>query len=369
MKKIIFLVLFLIFLSSCETVTDNNPVNDLTGLKIIKLIADDEDLERLFNNRFTDLAIPVKVNFEGEILKGTLRAAGAGSRYYPKFSFRVRLNDSQIFGVQEFSLSAQPSDPTFIRTALASYLYQQLNFPLFFSEPVYVTLNNQNYGIYNFIERFDNYFFTRRNIPVAELYKVQFDARFTFLKENRLEANFDKEIPDDDNYSSLADLIIASDNTPPEDIPEVMSRYMDIDNYLWYHAISTIRSDPDSYTNNFYLYKSALEAPFKFIPWDFDKTFNGSIGLFGYNELIVSLLRNEEVFESYKSKLKFIIDNIFTENNLYPIIDRYYSRLQEYYPHDPFLVNRNIIEEINFLRTFITNRRSEILVLINNGEN
>jgi spore coat protein H len=367
MKYIIFFISAILFYS-CD-VTDYNPVNELSGVKIVSLFAEDEDLERLLNNRHTSIAVPVKVNFEGETHAGVLRASGAGSRYFPKFSFRVILDNSSIMGVRDFSLSAQPSDPTYVKTAVASYLYKAYDFPVFFSEPVFVTVNNKNYGIYNFIERINEDFFRKRNVPVRELYKVMFEAKFSFLKENRLEANFEKEIPDDDNFSSLANMIIASDAAVPEDIQETLGRHMDIDNYLWYHAISTIRSDPDSYSNNFYIYKRSYESPFMFIPWDFDRTFTGDVGLYGENELIESLIRNQQVLTSYKTKLKDIAERVFTEDNLYPLIDSYYQKLKPYYSLDPYLENKDIIAEINFIKEFITLRRNKILNLGNYGEN
>lgn len=369
MRKLFIISLCLLLIQSCETITDNNPVNNLLGLTVINLTAEEEDLILLFNNRHTDLAVPVKVTVDGKTYSGNLRAGGAGSRYYPKFSFRVIMNNTPIKGVMDFSLSAQPYDKTYIKTALASYLYDAVGFPVFYSEPVFVTLNNENYGIYNFIERINEDFFIKRNLPLGELYKVQFDARFTFLKENRLEASFDKEFPDDGNYSSLAALISASDNTLPLDIPEIMGKYIYIENYLWYHVISTIRSDADSYTNNFYLYKRTVSDPFSFIPWDFDKTFTGNIGLYGYNELIESLLRNDEVFSSYINKLRFVTDNIFTEENLFPIIDRLYNRLSEYYKYDPYLHNIDMMKETGIIKEFIINRRNKIKELIKDAEN
>jgi len=148
-----------------------------------------------------------------------------------------------------------------------------------------------------------------------------------------------------------------------------LRKYADIDNYLWYHAISSIRSDPDSYTNNFYLYKSFFSDPFNFIPWDFDKTFTGNIGLYGPNEIIESLVRNQEIFSAYKEKVKYIIDNIFTEENLFPIIDRLYNQMEEYYKYDPFLANRNIKQETDNIKSFITQRRIELNGMLNNAEN
>jgi spore coat protein CotH len=367
--RLLITIISALFLYSCNTITDNNPVNALSGLMQIKIIAEDDDLARLFNNRFTDVAVPIKINYEGKILTGTLRAAGAGSRYYPKFGFRVKLNNSNIKGYSEFALSTQPADPTYIKTAIASYLYEAAGLPVFYSEPVFITVNNQNYGIYNFIERIDEVFFSRRNINISELYKVLFDARFTFMRENKLDATFGKEIPDDENYSSLAELIRASDQTLPGDIPLTMNKYIDIDNYLWYHAVSTIRSDPDSYTNNFYLYKTSVDGPFKSLPWDFDRTFTGNIGLYGPNELIESLIRNKEVFASYRNKMQTLVENIFTESNLYPIIDFWYSRLDEYYKLDPFLSGRNMHQEIDHLKNFIKLRRIEMMELLEYAEN
>jgi spore coat protein CotH len=365
------LIILLIALGfySCETITDNNPVNDLEGLTVIKLIAADDDLERLFNNRFSDLEIPVKINYQGNILTGTLRAAGAGSRYYPKFGFRVKLKDSSINGLSEFSLSSQPADVTYIKTAVAADLYKAVNIPVFYSEPVFVTLNNENYGVYNLVERLDYNFFYRRNLSIGELYKVNFDSRFSFSSENRLEATFEKEIPDDDNFSSLAEFITALDQTEPEDIQSEIGSYMDIENYLWYHAVSSIRSDPDSYTNNFYLYKSSVEVPFNFLPWDFDRTFTGKIGLYGDNEIVRSLFRDNDVFESYKNKVRFILENYFTESRLYPLIDGLYSKLHEYYKYDPFLAQKNMQQEIEYLKNYIKQRREELLELLTHAEN
>ena len=363
--RLLFIVLLSLFLSSCDTITDNNPVNSLSGLSIINIIAGEEDLIRLFNNRFTDLSIPVKVNFEGKTYSALLRASGAGSRYCPKFSFRVIMKDNTIKGINDFSLSAQPFDKTFIKTAVASYLYSSAGFPVFYSEPVFLTLNNRNYGIYNFIERIKTEFFNRRSLPLGELYKVQFDAHFTFREEDRLEEGFVKEFPDDDNYSSLADLISASDNTPAPEIPEVLGRYLDIERYLWYHVISSIRSDPDSYTNNFYLYKETLAGPFSPLPWDFDKTFTGNIGLYGYNELVESLFRNKDILSSYNTKLSFAAEQIFTESNLYPIIDEMYNRLAEYYKYDPYLVNIDMENEVKGIKDFIAKRRQQIKEIIN----
>jgi spore coat protein CotH len=367
--RILFLLLISLFFSSCETINDNNPVNDLSGVTVIKITAEEDDIINLFNNRFTNLEIPVKINLDGIIHSGTAEAAGAGSRYYPKFGFRIKLNNTTISGLSEFSLSSQPADPTYIKTAIASRLYEEAGFPVFYSEPVFVTVNNRNYGLYNMVERIDPHFFYRRNLTVGELYKVQFQSKFTFNRENNLEANFDKEIPKDGNYSSLAALIRTSDETIPEDIPSVMSRYMDIENYLWYHAVSTIRSDPDSYSNNFYIYSTSVGVPFMFLPWDFDRTFTGEIGLYGSNELIESLIRNDEIFASYKNKLRHIIENSFAEEQLFPLIDNMYSKLEQYYEYDPLLTNKDIRQETEYLKNFITLRRTEMMELLEYGKN
>jgi spore coat protein CotH len=350
--KIKYLFLYLLcfiflFINGCDTVTDNNPVNDLNSLSVLHIYASHEDLVNMYNNRFTDLEIPAVIGYNNNTLKGTLEASGAGSRYFPKYSYRIELSEGNFNGMNLFSIGAQVYD----------------KFPGFYSEPVFVTVNNENKGLYVLNERIDEIWFQKKQKPVYELYQVQFDAKFTFSRRNNVKENFEKEIPEDENYETLEEMINAVDTVRPENIFTELNRYIDVKEYLMYHAITSVRHDPDAFTNNFFLYKESPGSPFRIIPWDFDKTFDiiGSVGLYGDNNIIRKLFQNDSCRVLYKEYMKDILDNVFTEENLFPIIDQYAEKIKPFYRYDPYLGELVFEDQVQFLKTFITNRRNYLL--------
>jgi spore coat protein H len=351
---------FILLLGGCDTITDNNPVNNLNSLPVLHLNVSPDDLVNMYNNKFTDYEMPVTIDFDNNTLKGRMKAAGAGSRYFPKFSYRFELSRGTFNGLNTFNISSQVYDKTMIKTAIAIYLYEKTGFPVFYSTPVFVTTNNDNTGLYVLNEKINEEWFQKYQRPVYELFQVQFDAKFTFTRTNNLEENFQKEIPDNDNFESLETMIRAVDNVRPEDVFTELNKYIDVKEYLKYHAITSVRHDPDAFTNNFFLYKESAASPFRIIPWDFDKTFDiiGSVGLYGDNEIIRKLFQNDSCRVLYKQYMKDILDNIFTEKNLYPLIDQYAEKIRPFYQYDPYLGKLNFDEQIQFLKTFITNRRS-----------
>jgi spore coat protein CotH len=138
---------------------------------------------------------------------------------------------------------------------------------------------------------------------------------------------------------------------------------------LRYHAVSTIRTDPDSYTNNFFLYRSAPNAPFQVIPWDFDKTFfrDHDLGLYGENGIILKLLQNDSCAVLYRNFMKSYLDDVFTAQRLFPMIDSLAILIRDYHPLDPYLSQYDFSVEINSTKSFITRRRNTLLDLLNSG--
>jgi spore coat protein CotH len=358
-----------VMFSACELASDHNPLFSLSTLSRLDMVTESRDLANLYANRFTDLAIPVTLGYRNSLFSGRLEAAGAGSRFFPKFSFRVNLADRPIEDLYEFNLSAQVCDRIMMHTILSVFLYEQAGFPVFRTRDVFVTMNGGNLGLYVMNERIEQAFFDARTMPVYELYKVEFGSRFSLREGNNVAETFDKEIPDDDNYGSLVEFIRALDTVRTDRIFEDFAGFLDIGQYLRYHAVSTIRTDPDSYTNNFFLYRSAPNAPFRVIPWDFDKTFfrDHDLGLYGENDIILKLLQNDSCALLYRNFMKDFLDDVFTEQRLFPMIDSLAILIREYHPLDPYLSQYDFSVEINSTKSFITQRRNTLLGLLNNG--
>jgi len=199
---------------------------------------------------------------------------------------------------------------------------------------------------------------------------VAFGARFTFTQTNTLSDNFEKKIPDDKNFNNLADFINALDTTKPENFFTDLAKFIDIKEYLRFHAFNTIINNTDGLTNNFYFYKSTASSPYKIIPWDFDKTFdyNANLKLVGDNDIIRALFKNDSCKALYKSEMKNIAENVFNEENAYPVIDGIYAQIKDVYELDPWLKENglNLENEIAKLKQFIKDRRSYILQNIDN---
>lgn len=349
---------------ACDTVTNNDPADQLSDIIVMDAYIGDEMYSVLLENKFSNIKVPGEVFISETRIPVYFEPQGAGSRYFTKWGYTITCrNGYTIKNLSRFNLSLQQYDKTKARTALASWLYRQTGFPVFNSDHCLLKVNNDIQGLYVLTERIEDGFFERRNINPYELIKVVFGAKFTYNQLNTLVDNFEKKIPDDGNFNNLAELINAIDTTKAEFISD-LQRYLDINEYLRYHALTTIMNNSDGITNNFYLYKKKPNLPYQLIPWDFDKTFDpkARLQLYSGNELMDKLMKNKSFKTAYENELINILNNLFTEENLFPIIDSVHSKISSAYSLDPYL--RNVVSldnEINNLKLFIISRREYLL--------
>ena len=275
-----------------------------------------------------------------------------------------------IEGLYLFNLSVQVHDQTMLYTTIATHLYKQAGFPTFRSKHTFLRLNNQDKDLYPMLEKIDTDFFDQRNLQVAELYKSGSQISFTFDAAFHPKLSFDKKVPNDNNYESIVELINAIDTSSVSKIETSLGAFLDIDQYLSYHAITTLINNTDAFRNNFFLWKEEADSPFKFVPWDFDLSFSRSkdVGLYGRNEIIDKLLLNENTFQIYKSKLQDFVNRIYTEENIFPLIDSTANVIEDAYNIDPFLGAGpfNFEEEISKLKIYFSDRRQFFLSELEN---
>jgi spore coat protein H len=303
--------------------------------------------------------------YNDQLLNGNIEGSGAGSRFFPNWSYSVITLNGLIENENTFNLSAQVYDRSFTKTTLASYIFRQMGFPVFNSSEIFLILNNKNKGIYKLIERIDENFFLKRQLSVYELIKVRFEAKFSLIGQNNIYTNFDKEIPDDNNLSNLAEFFNALDTTSSENLLTQLGEFLDIKNYLRYHAVSTIIASVDGFTNNMYLYRSSSDSAYQIIPWDFDRSFDPLFQpiIYGDNEIMRKLKTNPQIDSMYRNELRYICNEVFTEENLFPIIDTIYTRIKQAYYLDPHLglAGYNLDEDVAEIKQFVVNRRRIVL--------
>ncbi|GAB6282508.1 MAG: spore coat protein CotH [Ignavibacterium sp.] len=367
-----FFLIFILFVNSCDNIFDNYYDYEDLGVDVIDCFIEQDNLELLRENRFNDTRVGAKIQYKNEIYNITIEAQGAGSRFYPKWSYKLRLvdDDKTIDGLQDFNLSSKMDDLTMMRTYLTSELYKELNFPIFDSKFIFFRINGRDEGLYIMTEIIDEDFFIKRSLSVNELIKAEFGSKFTFVEDNDVYRNFSKEIPDDENLNNIIEFIYALDTTKNENIFEGLNKYLNIDNYLKYHALNVILNNIDGFTNNIYFYKKNSDSPYEIIPWDFDKTFylQLNIGIYDNNDIIKKLIQNDSCLTLYNYYLIDYINNLVVEDKIYSQINYLSKIISKAYNKDPLLGKEEISlsVETNKLKEFITKRKKFILSNIHN---
>lgn len=333
----------------------------------------DEHLQRLLENRMTDASVPITVYYAGSTYRGSIESQGAGSRFQPKWSYQLKFQNS-VNGLRTFNLSAQVFDKSMIRTAVASFVFIEMGLPVFRSNHVFFKLNSNDRGLYLMTERIDRDFFDARNMSVHELIKVVFNAKFSFRTSNNLTEGFEKKIPDDGNLNNLLNVFRLLDASSPASLVEEISPLLQLEKYLLYHAITSAVANNDAFTNNFYFYKSSSTSPYEAIPWDFDNSFSplAEVGLYGHNDLIEKLLQNDSLAGAYKSTMMRVLEKVFRQDRLFPIIDSVHARIALPYARDPYLGKLGFLlqSEVDKLKSFIRFRRALLVTILStpNGQ-
>ncbi|MCZ7557869.1 MAG: CotH kinase family protein [Bacteroidia bacterium] len=341
MKALASIALLSIFtFCACETADNSTYLPDTGEVAVLDVWIPQEYYSSLLSNRWSNEKAPARI-FVGETsYSGTFEPQGAGSRYHARWSYKLQLDaGQQINGMNTCNLSAQVFDRTMLRSKLATMIFEGLGFPSFNTAHVFLRINGTDKGLLLQVERVEEEFFRKRGMMVYELIKASFGARFSFSENMHLDKYFSLDIPESGNLNSLGEMIEALDTAPPDRIPEVVGRHLDITNYLRYHAAASILNHIDGFANNMLFYKPTPISPYQIIPWDFDKLLaeDADVGLTGDNDIIRALLRNDSCVAIYKREAKNMLASVIVPGQLFPQLEVYQAAIAAAWALDPKL--------------------------------
>jgi len=340
LKTGIFIACCLVLLQSCETINDTNPATGLNDVPFLDAWIPHDEYASLLSNRWGDEEAPIEIFMGRNRYTGIVEAQGSGSRYHARWSYKLVLDGSDFLNnLASSNLSAQVLDRSMLRTTLASHVFSSLGFPSFEHFHVFLSINGRNKGLYVQIERVDEDFLSRRGMPVHELIKIGFGTRFSYRGDMHLERFFTSVIPKNGNLNNMGDLVRTLDTTKAEAIFQEVGRYLDVREYLRYHAAASILNHIDGFSNNLLFWKATPDQPYSIIPWDFDKVlFDGEeVGLYGDNDIIHSLFRNDSCKALYSRKARAMLDTLITPERLFPLLDAESRRIGSAWALDPAL--------------------------------
>jgi spore coat protein CotH len=356
----------MLIVSCTNGISSPESSSDSIGVASFRMYLTDDRLEALYEQKLLNYFVPAEFMTDNVYETGKLCPQGAGSRYQPYWSYRVEIPASSTSSTtQSFNLSAQASDSTMLRSILATHLFQKYGFLVPQVKPVALYLNDELICVYIKNDRIDEYYFTNQSLPVYELTKICFGANFSFVNTTGVLDGFDKQIPDDGDKTFLTEFLHALDTISTDEtlFTTLGTRYLDIPQYLLFHALTTVMNNTDGLNNNFYLYRATAQSPYKIIPHDFDNAFDTktSLDLYTGNEIIVKLLKNDSCKAMYKQDVQTILASGFAESELFPLIEVYAPLIEEKNKTTASFNATTFTTAVADLKSFISSRRNVLM--------
>jgi hypothetical protein len=332
--------------------------------------------------------VDVQVEFNGKTwknvgfrLKGNSSLSMAWGEGNYKLPFRLSfdkfedsyaaISEQHFYGFRELSFSPGCKDQSLMREKLTADIFRLAGVPAARTSfyRVYIDFGSgiRNCGVYTLVEIPDDTMINDQFGEVSgNIYKPE-SKLGSFLNSEFEKKNNETE----NNYSDVISFVDALNSDLRISNAELWRKNLetvfDADHFLRYLAVNNTIVNWDSYgkmAHNYYLFNHS-ERKLVWIPWDHNEALSGSPGITGtssasdqtppgfpggagapggdhtgfslaMNEIssewpLVNYLVNDTAYmAAYKSYLKWFADEVFTEEKIIPLIEKYYSMISPF---------------------------------------
>ncbi len=226
------------------------------------------------------------VRFKGST--GTLEGCfdEYGNQWCPKLSLKVSFNeydkDGRFFGLRKLILHSGVADPSLMRERLSYGLFRAIGLPASRVSHATVSVNGENYGVYNLVEYVDHEFLESRwDNPDGNLYK----EIWPLYSDPQAYRGALRTNEDEGDVSDMMALFTALETTTPATFEGDVAGLLDLDQMGRYLAVDHVTSNWDGVSkfychvpsnscgnHNFYWYSEPGGA-MHVVVWDLDNTF------------------------------------------------------------------------------------------------
>ncbi len=367
-----------------------------------------DDFENLYKrNLDSKKYLPVTLNIGGSVFKeGKIRFKGNTTRVYSKKPLRIKFEKSAALpplyhGLRTLNFNAMYTDKSFMREKLVWDIFSMMKGfgPKEFGY-VNVFINGVDNGLNFLIQHIDEDFLKDYGKPEGSVYEAGYDENqgdLSVMSDELLKSAYEKHVGDENDYSDLKDLIAKLNEASDAEFASVVNELFDMKTVYDWFVLNVLTMQNDTDGKNYYLYRDPTKQSqqWSIIPWDYDITF-GRDGdsrypypsellndLFAYsyeplagppNVLKNRMMKDPQLMAEFKQHLNDALQNIFTEDNLFPVIDETQASLDEYIKKEPVRWGTygDFKDQVAALKYFITARRNFLLnTFINarSGEN
>ena len=337
------------------------------------------ELSQNYQNNYPDVPYTMaSASIDGEVTdsvgirqKGFASHFGSqGDKKSMKIDFNHFVDGKKYDGLKKINLNNGFGDPAIQRDKLCYNIMNKAGVDAPRTSYARIYLNDQYWGLYLLVEQVDRTFLKDnfgnsngnlfKNVGNSEL---EWMGQDTSQYQQIFELKTDPNVEAWENFVELMDVL---NNTGDGDFKEEISKIFDVDLYLKVLAVDVATGNWDSYIEhgrNFYMYQDSGSRKFNWIPWDYNFALGGTFGSdFGgpggggsdegnpngntLSEFPVDMSNSEKVLvnrllavpeykERYYQGFCRLLDDNFTTERIFPLIEQYGDLVREDVLADP----------------------------------
>jgi len=326
------------------------PRNNLLPRYELKI--DPASLRKLDRDDDSNQTYAAKFFSDGSEYAVKVRLRGAWARSWPKKALKIFFEDEKGFeGNRCLNLNSAWRDAAFVREPLAYHVYSAAGVPASRARMVQLHINGQFRGLYVEVEQPDNPLLKRHNLKGAALYKAnspdnQSDER-NLGSEKTFAANYEKQTRKSEGHGDLQ--AFCRELAAATNALEFFTNRIDVERYINYLAASALVQNWDGLSkNHFLVHDERGSKKWLVVPWDLDRTFGdhwqGGFdradvpvllgvqslpGPTGWNRMADRFLRDATLRNRFLNRLAQLLQNEFTPEKLFPLLDGFERQLAE----------------------------------------
>jgi len=296
------------------------------------LTCDPDSFAAIYDHWWLDHEIPCTVTAEGQTWpECRLRIRGDSSRQYPKKSLKIKSDgDDFVGGNDVLNFNADWLDRSYLRTVLATRLFERAGVPCFTAAHARLHLNGHFLGLYIRVQNMDEDFLTAQGLdPAGNLYKATRDGASLTPEEN-VHALWEKKTNEGESWDDLEALIADLAAVSDAEFAGWADTALAVDEVISALACNTLLGNGSTYYHNYYMFHDVGGA-WSIFPWDLDKTFAAYGSIYPYHRTSSSVLRdnplpehvfvNPETFDAYHTRVDELLATTFNTDFYDPLID------------------------------------------------
>jgi spore coat protein H len=298
------------------------------------LSCDPDDFAFIYEHWWSDHEVPCQLTIDGVLWPDCrVRIRGDSSRQYPKKSLKIE-SDGAVFpsGNDVLNLNADWLDRSYLRTVMATRLFERAGVPCFDASHARLHLNGEYIGLYVAVQNMDEAFLAANGLdPDGNLYKATQDGASLTLEED-LHALWEKKAGDAADWSDLEQLVVDLAAVSDGDFADWASGALDLPEVISLVACNALLANGSTYYHNYYMYRDPDGAgEWQAFPWDLDKTFAGygtghnydrtSPSVLPDNPLPEHIFASPEAFGLFHARVDELIADVFNLEFYDPLID------------------------------------------------